>query len=192
MNFVLNQQTNVMRQFQCFAILLVLLLAGTFAADAQKLPGLDSSPADIAYLRENGRGTAPVARVVYGRPSKKGRTMLGGVEKFGAVWRTGANETTEIKLFKPVTFGDKQIPAGTYSLYTIPEKDEWTIIFNSKLDTWGHYEYDQTKDVARIKVPAGKSDSEVEAFTIAFDGGNGTGTMALAWENTLVKVPLKF
>jgi hypothetical protein len=175
-----------------FLLIAFILLTSTEILFAQKLPGLDPSPADIAYLRENGRGTAPVAKVVYGRPLKKGRTMLGGVEAFGKVWRTGANETTEIKLYKPVTFGDKQLPAVTYSLYSIPGKDEWTIIFNSKLDTWGHYEYDETKDVARIKVPAGKSDAEVEAFTIAFDGGNGNATMALAWENTLVKVPVKF
>lgn len=180
-----------MKEVKCFAAL-VVLLAVSVAASGQKLPGLDASPADIVYLRENGRGTAPVIKVVYSRPAKKGRTMLGGVEKYGKVWRTGANETTEIKLYKPVTFGDKQIPAGTYSLYSIPDKDEWTIIFNSKLDTWGHYEYDETKDVARIKVPSGKADAEVESFTIALDGGNGTGTLALAWENTLVKVPLKF
>lgn len=175
-----------------YLLIAVFLLPSAHLLHGQKLPGLDPSPADIAYLRENGRGTAPVVKVVYGRPSKKGRTMLGGTEAYGKVWRTGANETTEIKLYKPVTFGDKQLAAGTYSLYTIPGKDEWTIIFNSKLDTWGHYEYDETKDVARIKVPAGKSDSEVEVFTIAFDGGNGTATMALAWENTLVKVPVKF
>jgi hypothetical protein len=173
-------------------LMAVFIFAGLMSVNAQKAPGLDPSPADISYLRENGRGTAPVAKVVYGRPSKKGRTMLGGVEKYGKVWRTGANETTEIRLYKPVTFGDKQIAAGTYSLYTIPDKDEWTIIFNSKLDTWGHYEYDESKDVARIKVPAGKSEAEVEAFTIWFDGGNGSGNMNLAWENTHVKVPVKF
>lgn len=181
-----------MKPIKFFAILFAIITTTPLTSNGQKLAGLDTSPADIAILRENGRGTAPVAKVIYGRPSKKGRTMLGGIEKYGAVWRTGANETTEIKLFKAITFGDKQLPAGTYSLYTIPDKDEWTIIFNSKLDTWGHYEYDQSKDVARIKVPAGKTDSEVEAFTIAFDGGNGSGTMALAWENTMIKVPMKF
>lgn len=180
-----------MKRLQFLGIF-VLLCTTLLTGNAQDLPGLDPSPADIAYLRENGRRSAPVAKVIYGRPLKKGRTMLGGVEKYGAVWRTGANETTEIKLFKPVTFGDKQLPAGTYSLYTIPNKDEWTIIFNSKLDTWGHYEYDESKDVARIKVPVGKTEKEVEAFTINFEGGNGNATMVLAWENTLVKVPVKF
>jgi hypothetical protein len=173
-----------------------MLLVAVFAdfAAAQKLPGLDPSPADIAlFPARRERGTPLIAKVTYGRPLKKGRTMLGGTEAYGKVWRTGANESTEIKLYKDVTFGDKKIPAGTYTLYTIPDKDEWTVIFNSKLDTWGAYEYDESKDVARIKVPAGKTESEVEAFTIAFDGGkDGTGTMALAWENTLVKVPIKY
>ena len=118
--------------------------------------------------------------------------MLGDTEKYGKVWRTGANETTEIKFYKDVTVGDKKLTAGTYSLYTIPNADKWVIIFNSKLDTWGAYEYDESKDVARIEVPAGKSDSEVEAFTIAFDGKGGSGDMVLAWENTMVKVPFKY
>jgi hypothetical protein len=130
--------------------------------------------------------------VIYGRPQKKGRTMLGGVEKYGTIWRTGANESTEIKLYKDVTFGDKKINAGTYTLYTIPDKDEWTVIFNSKLDTWGPYEYEEGKDVARIKVPSGKTDSEVEAFTIGFDGSGNSGNMILAWENTMVKIPMKY
>ena len=174
-----------MKRFN-FLLITMFLLISSMVVSAQELPGLDPSPADVAYLRENGRRSAPVAKVVYGRPQKKGRTMLGGIEKYGSVWRTGANETTEIKLYKPVTFGDKQLAAGTYSIYSIPGKDEWTIIFNSKLDTWGHYEYDESKDVARIKVPAGKTDKEVEAFTIDFQGGNGNATMFLAWENTLV------
>ena len=164
----------------------------TFPTTAQTLPALDQSPADIVYLRQNGRRTAPIVRVVYGRPQKKSRTMLGGVEPYGKVWRTGANETTEIKLFKDVTFGDKVIPAGTYSLYTIPDKSEWTIIFNSKLDTWGAFEYDESKDVVRFKAAATNSDKEVEAFSIAFEGANGVATMFLAWETTIVKIPVKF
>ncbi|MGC4022177.1 MAG: DUF2911 domain-containing protein [Cyclobacteriaceae bacterium] len=180
-----------MKSVSSVFMLAAILLVSEFAT-AQKLPALDPSPADIVYLRQNGRGTAPVVKVTYGRPQKKGRTMLGGTEPLGKVWRTGANETTEIKLYKDVTFGDKLIPAGTYSLYSIPDKDEWTIIFNSKLDTWGAYEYDESKDVARFKVASGKSESEVEAFTIAFDGGNGSANMYLAWENTLIKIPVKF
>lgn len=179
---------------QLSRLLMATMLISFFACKtyAQELPPLDASPADIAIFRPDGDGTAPVAKIVYSRPQKKGRTMLGGTEAYGKVWRLGANETTEIKLYKDVTFGDKKISAGTYSLYAIPGKDEWTIIFNSKLDTWGAYEYDESKDVARIKVPAGKTASEVEAFTITFDGKGGTGNMIFAWENTLVKTPVKY
>lgn len=174
-------------------VLILSLLAGE-AGYAQKFAGLDPSPADITYLRENGRRSTAVAKVIYGRPQKKGRTMLGGTEPFGKVYRLGANETTEIKLFRDVTFGDKLVKAGTYSLYAIPNEKEWTIIFNSKLDTWGPYEYDETKDVVRFNVPATKSDTEIEAFSMVFDEANGTGTSNLwiGWENTLVKIPVKF
>ncbi|MBN8649868.1 MAG: DUF2911 domain-containing protein [Cytophagales bacterium] len=177
-----------------FALLATVffLMIGTLDSTAQKLPGLDPSPADIAYFRPNGRNAAPLAKVVYGRPSKKGRTMLGGTEAFGKVWRLGANEATEIKLYKDITFGDKLVKAGTYTMYAIPDKTEWTIIFNTKLDTWGAYEYEESKDVARIKVPVGKPDAEVEAFTIMFDGKDAAASMVIAWETTQVKVPLKY
>lgn len=181
------------KQTTLFTLLAVFFLTtGILDATAQKLPGLDPSPADIVYFRPNGRGTAPLAKVTYGRPSKKGRTMLGGTEAYGKVWRLGANESTEIKLYQDITFGDKLIKAGTYTLYAIPDKTEWTIIFNSKLDTWGAYEYEEAKDVARFKVPAGKTESEVEAFTMVFDGKDATAALFIAWENTLVKVPLKY
>ena len=171
-------------------------LAALFLASedlvAQKFPGPDASPADIVYFRPDGRNAEPLIKVIYGRPSKKGRIMLGDVEPYGKVWRTGANETTEIKLYRDITFGDKTLKAGTYSLYTIPDKNEWTIIFNSKLDTWGAYAYDESMDVARIKVPAGKTNSEVEVFTIMFDGKDDKAVMMLAWETTLVKIPVKY
>ncbi|MBL7871538.1 MAG: DUF2911 domain-containing protein [Cyclobacteriaceae bacterium] len=181
-----------MKKLKLIALAVFLITATTEFTSAQKLPGVDPSPADISIFRPDGRGTTPIAKVTYGRPMKKGRTMLGDVEPFGKVWRLGANETTEIKLYKDVTFGEKTLKAGTYSMYAIPTKTEWTIIFNSKLDTWGAYEYDEAKDVARIKVPATKSDPEVEAFTIAFDGKGASATMVIAWENTMVKVPMKY
>lgn len=174
-----------------FVVILAMIGSETFA---QKFAALDPSPADITYLRENGRRSAAVARVIYGRPQKKGRTMLGGTEPFGKVWRLGANEATEIKLFKDVTFGDKVVKAGTYTLYAIPTATEWTIIFNTKLDTWGAYEYEESKDVARITVPVTKPEAEIEAFSMTFDdpAGTGKGNLYIGWENSLVKIPVKF
>jgi hypothetical protein len=180
-----------MRKLNLLFILALVFIAPF--AEAQKLPELDASPADIAYFRPNGFNTFPVIiKVTYGRPLKKGRTMLGGVEPFGKVWRLGANEATEVKLYQDTKFGDKLIKAGTYSLCAIPEAKEWTIIFNADLDTWGAYSYKEAKDVARIKVPVGKTDSPVEAFTMAFEGTAGKGDMLIAWEGTLVKVPFTY
>lgn len=176
-----------------FNMILVAFIAMTAIIDlnAQNLPQPDSSPTDIAWLPP--KRNNPVAKVTYGRPQKKGRTMLGGTDPYGKVWRLGANEATEIKLFKDAIFGDKQIKAGTYTMYAIPTETEWTIIFNSKLDTWGAYSYDEKLDVARIKVPTGKTDKEIEYFTIGFDEPkDNASTMNIAWENTLVKVPVKF
>jgi hypothetical protein len=174
-----------------YLILLSMAILPSLAVAQDTPPPLDPSPADIAYFRPGGRNSDPVARVIYGRPQKKGRAMLGSTEPYGKVWRLGANEATEIKLYKDVTFGDKLIKAGTYTMYAIPDKTEWTIIFNSKLDTWGAYSYEESKDVARIKVPAGTTKSEVEAFTIWFDEKSADKAMYIAWENTQVKVPVK-
>src|SRR5262245_51582251 len=110
-----------------YLILLSMAILPSLAV-AQDAPGLDASPADISYFRPGGRNSDPVARVIYGRPQKKGRTMIGGTEPYGKVWRLGANEATEIKLYKDMTFGDKLVKAGTYTMYAIPEKGEWTII----------------------------------------------------------------
>lgn len=181
-----------MKRLQFFALSFFALLLTADWAMAQ-VPGLDPSPADISYLRFEGKKGDPVVKVVYGRPQKKGRTMLGGTEKYGEVWRTGANEATEIKLYRDVTFGDKTVKAGTYALFTVPGKTEWVIIFNSALDQWGAYSYDKSKDVARVTVKAGTTDKEVEAFTIYFEDPKGNATnMVLTWENTEVKVPVKF
>jgi hypothetical protein len=181
-----------MKKFNLALVAFVLMIAAS-ELKAQTLPALDASPADIVYFRPNGRNTEPtIIKVVYGRPLKKGRTMLGTTEPYGKVWRLGANEATEIKLFQDVTFGDKKIKAGTYTMYAIPTEKDWTIIFNSKLDTWGAYSYEESKDVARVVVPVGKAEKEVEAFTIAFDGKGDAATMVFAWENTMVKVPIKY
>lgn len=183
-----------LKHFFMKKIAFILLTALIISSDsfAQKLPPLDKSPADISYFRPDGGKSAPIIKIIYGRPQKNGRIMLGDKEPYGKVWRTGANESTEIKLYSDVTFGDKKLKAGTYTLYSIPNAAEWTIIFNSKLDTWGAYEYDESKDVARITIPVSKPDMEVEAFTITFEKKEGKTNMLLAWENTLVRVPFSY
>ncbi len=156
---------------------------------AQNLPGMDASPADIAVFPYRARGNDVGIKVVYSRPQLKGRKMLGDKEPYGKVWRLGANETTEITLYKDMMIGGQSVEAGTYSLYAIPNEKEWEFIINSNLNTWGAYQYDESADVARFTVPATSTDSEVEAFTIAFLENDPN--MTVAWGNTMVKVPVK-
>lgn len=150
---------------------------------AQKFANLDKSPLDIAYYRAD-RNTTPMVKVIYSRPQLKDRT-LSELAPNGKVWRTGANEATEIKFFQDMTFGGKQVKAGTYSLFTIPGDTEWTIILNKDLDVWGAYTYKETNDVLRIKAPVTKGDL-IDAFAIAFDNN----TMFLAWGTTRVAIPV--
>ena len=171
-----------------------LMTAGN--AFSQDLPDLDKSPADIAYYppkiaTDRDASKTPAIKVVYSRPQKNGRVVFGQLEPYGKVWRAGANESTEIKFYKDVKLGGKDIKAGTYTLYAIPEKDKWTIIVNSGLDKWGAYFYDQKKDVARVDVPVGKTPKTVEAFTIAFKDASGKATMVMAWDDTMVEVPIQ-
>ena len=128
--------------------------------------------------------------VTYGQPSKKGREIFGKLVPYGQVWRTGADEATEITFDKDCVFGGKQIKAGTYALFTIPGKDEWTIILNSKLGEWGAFSYESNKDkdVARVTVKPVHINNTVEQFTIMVS----TAGLKMQWDNTVVNIPAQF
>ncbi len=176
-------------------LIMVCAMFAFASAQAQyKFPAIDASVADIAYypLRAANTGAPVAIKVVYSRPLKKGREILGGVEPFGKVWRAGANESTEIQFFTPVTIGGKQIPAGTYSLFAIPEKDKWTVIINGIINRWGAFTYDQSKDIARVTVPVKTLTDSVEAFAITFTDSPTGANLIMGWEKTAVEVPLAF
>lgn len=156
-------------------------------SSAQVAPKLDASPMDMAMFRPDGRGSAPVARVIYSRPSKNDRDIFGSLVPYGEIWRLGANESTEITLYKELTMGEKKVPAGTYTMYAIPGEEEWTIILNSKLNTWGAYQYDESQDVARFKAQVKEGKSVQEAFGIGFEGSGGSGKLLMAWDKTIVE-----
>lgn len=128
--------------------------------------------------------------IFYSQPSKKERDIFGTLVPYGKVWRTGANEATEIELSRDVTIGGKSLKAGRYSLFTIPEKEKWTIIFNSDLDMWG-LSHDEAKDVLRVEVPATEGSEVVEKFTISFKEAETGADMTLAWDKTQVTVPIR-
>lgn len=129
-------------------------------------------------------------KVTYGQPSKKGRQIFGGLEKFGTVWRTGADEATEITFAKDGKFGGKAVKAGTYTLFSKLGEKEWTIILNSELKQWGAYGYDKIKDknVVEVAVPTKSLSTPQEKLTITTDDK----VLTIAWDTTSVSVPMEF
>lgn len=165
---------------------------------AQSFRGMDKSPLDKAYFPDNfahdreGNQEA-VMRVTYSRPQKKDRVVFGGIVPYDQVWRTGANEATEIKLYKDVKFGGKKLKAGSYAMFSIPGETEWIIIFNSDLDYWGAYSYKEENDVLRIAVQPRENEEIVEAFSIQFeDKMGGSAVMYMAWDKTIVEIPFEY
>ncbi len=128
--------------------------------------------------------------VNYGQPSKRGRVIFGELVPYGEVWRTGANEATEITFKKDCIFGGQPVKAGTYTLFTIPNKTEWTVILNKQLKQWGAYDYEKIKDknVLEVKVPTQNLPAVQEKFTIAAK----PDSVKLEWDQTAVAVPVKF
>jgi hypothetical protein len=130
--------------------------------------------------------------VVYSRPSLKGRVMIGGIDPYGVVWRTGANSATRISFSTPVTFGGSPVDAGTYELFSIPGKDEWTVILQKPMHQWGSYTYDQKNDVLRVASKTTLHTEPVETFTIGFgDVTDESAIFYLVWGQVRVPVEIK-
>ena len=123
----------------------------------------------------------------YGSPSVKGRKVWDGLVPYGKVWRTGANEATTINLSADVMVEGKKLAAGKYGLFTLPNTNEWVIIFNSVHDQWGSSNYDQAKDVLRVNVAPKTSNESTEALEFILDGNN----MVMKWEKLSVPFQIK-
>ena len=138
---------------------------------------------------------ASEVKVCYGRPAARGRTMIGGdAVPFGKLWRTGANEPTMIHTTGPLVIAGVSVPAGTYSLYSVPGKDEWEIIVNRSITQWGH-ESEYTDEVKAREVGRGRAKVErtrepVEVFTIRAEPAGKSAALLLEWEGTRVRVPV--
>ena len=180
---------------------LVILLNCCLLITAQtKLPPVDKSPMDMSYypngypvLKIQDKLTEPlVARVIFSRPQKNGRTILGELLEYGKVWRLGANEATEIEFYQNVKIGNTKIKKGRYTMYCIPNEDKWTLILNKETDTWGSFKYDAVKDVVRIDVPVQKQTEVLEAFVMAFDKTPTGAGLIIAWDNLKVMMPIVF
>nr|WP_121273553.1 DUF2911 domain-containing protein [Pedobacter schmidteae] len=169
--------------------MLLLALTVAFTADLQA-QGLKMPQASTNQVITQNFGLGKIT-LNYSRPNVKGRKIFGAMEPYGTVWRTGANSATMISFTEPVKIEGKELPAGDYGLFTIPGKDEWTVIFNKGAKQWGAYEYKEAEDVLRVKVKAIKLKDKVETFTMQFADVLATSAqLQLAWENTAVNVNL--
>ena len=177
-------------------LLLSVLMYGVVAAQSFRKP--DKSPMDMAYFpdhfaHDRKEGEKAIIRVTYSRPSKNGREIFGKLVPYDKVWRTGANEATEIKFYQDVDFGGKKVKAGSYALFTIPGEKEWTVILNSDLDYWGAYKYNQKNDVVRVPATVASLSEPLENFSILFEPkGDKQGVMKLAWDTVVVNLPFSY
>lgn len=129
--------------------------------------------------------------IEYGRPYMKGRKIMGGLVPFGEVWRTGADEATTLTTNADLMVGSVHVPAGTYSLFTLPTEKGWTLIVNKTAKQWGAFKYEQAQDLGRTPMKVATLDAPVEQFTIAIAGtGGSNGVIKLTWEKTEASVDI--
>lgn len=130
--------------------------------------------------------------ITYGRPYMHGRKIVGGLVPYGKVWRTGADEATTIQTDVDLDINGLKVPKGEYALFTLPDKDGWTLIVNKTAKQWGAFDYKEADDLGRTKMQVSKSGSPVEEFTITLrPAGNNAATLKMEWENTTASVTVK-
>jgi hypothetical protein len=161
----------------------ILLSVTAFA----QMGGGKPSPAASAACDLGGGKTI---KTDYSSPRMKGRTIYGGLVPFGEVWRTGANDATTFVTSADVVVGGKTVPAGSYTIFTVPTADKWTLIVNKKTGEWGiPYKY-EGDELARVDMKVSKLPAPVENFTIAYDKSAGGCTLRLDWETTRASVDI--
>jgi Protein of unknown function (DUF2911) len=172
-------------------IFLIALSLMTLIVMASALPQQDKSsrpsPPATADVTLNGKKIA----IDYSRPSMRGRKIMGDVVPYGKVWRTGANEATTLTTEANLNIGGADIPAGKYTLYTLPSEGTWKLIINKQTGQWGTV-YNQDQDLVRVDMQKSQLPQPVEQFTIVFDkADSNSAELAISWENTRVSVPVK-
>ncbi|HEV7572822.1 MAG TPA: DUF2911 domain-containing protein [Thermoanaerobaculia bacterium] len=165
----------------CIFVISALPLAAQTPPPALKLPRVSQHMVATQTV-----GLTDIT-VDYSRPAVKGRAIWGALVPYDQVWRTGANEATQISFSTDVTINGQPLPKGTYSLHTIPGKDSWTIIFNKTAKQWGSFNYKQEDDALRVTAKPEKATFH-ELMSIEFPQvTNDNATMAIRWEN--IRVP---
>jgi hypothetical protein len=178
--------------FKWVAIIIGILIVVLFIAfKYMQSQTKKASPEQTVEYKKQGKDIS----VFYCRPYKKGREIFGGLVPYGQVWRTGANEATTFETKTELMIAGKSLAAGKYTLWTIPEQKEWTVIFNSKEYGWGVTfggmpAREADKDVLQVKVPVQALENRIEQFTISFEDSTDLN-LVFAWDKTKVAVPVK-
>jgi Protein of unknown function (DUF2911) len=160
-------------------------LATCLIATAQQDKSKRPSPAEQAQCKFSDGKTITVD---YSSPRAKGRKIFGDLVPYGQVWRTGANEATTFVTTAALTVEGKDVPAGSYTIFTVPEKDKWTLIINKHTGEWGiPYKY-ESEELARAPMSVSSAGSPVENFTISFDQSGSSCTLKMSWETTQASV----
>jgi hypothetical protein len=176
------------RQITGLVILTALctMLCGGLAVQAQQKPLLSPRDSTILYLE------GKKLMVDYGRPSMRGRKIMGGLVPWDKVWRTGANEATTFRMDTNLVIGpDVPLQKGAFTLWTLPSEKSWKLIINKETGQWGT-NYRESQDYARFDLKVENLDKPVEKFTISLEKtGNTSGVLKMMWENTLVSTPFR-
>ena len=136
-------------------------------------------------------GGGKTIKTDYSSPRMKGRKIYGDLVPFGQVWRTGANSATTFVTSADVVVGGKTVPAGSYTIFTVPTADKWTLIVNKKTGEWGiPYKY-ESDELARADMKISKLPAPVENFTIAYDKSGSGCTLQIDWDTTRASVDIK-
>jgi hypothetical protein len=164
-------------------VLTLLILAFTAFASAQKAKDKSQRPSPPAQAQCKFSDGQTIT-IDYSSPRAKGRTIFGDLVPYGEVWRTGANEATTFVTTANLKAGHFAVPAGNYTIFTIPNQDKWTLIINKKTGEWGiPYKY-ESDELGRVDMKVSATPSPVENFTIAFDQKGSTCAMNISWEKT--------
>ncbi len=190
---MLSQEEDIMKKA---AFLTALLFAVSTLAAAQMNMSQDKSkrpspPASAECKFSDGK----TIKMDYSSPRAKGRKIFGtasdkALVPFGEIWRTGANEATTFVTTTNLTVGGKEVPAGSYTIFTIPKADAWTLVISKKTGEWGTEYPGEKEDLVRVPMTVAKTSGPVENFTIAFEQGGKKCTLRMEWENTRASVEI--
>ena len=187
-------QITLMDMIKKILIILVIIIGiAGIAMMGLKVYTKSFSPLEVAIYQDNNQKI----EVVYCRPYKKNRTVFPDLIPYDEVWRTGANEATTITTTQDLTINNKTLPKGTYSLWTMPRRDHWEIIFNKEYGQWGvkfwnaKANREALLDVLSVTVPVYQTSNNIEQFTIQFEAREEVIEMLLMWDHTIVIVPIK-